>query len=342
MTHLKFPFEPMEAKIAAELPVGPEWEYEPKWDGFRCVAIKDESGVELQSKASQSLTRYFPEVVAALEKLKARRFAVDGELVVPIAGQLSFDDLLQRVHPAASRVQKLSHETPARFVLFDFLSGDKEGATLSLPFKERRQFLEKFHAKYAEHNERIVLTRATCEAAEARKWLREMRGQLDGIVAKRVDDPYLPGERAMVKFKTVRSADCVVGGFRYGSANRVVGSLLLGLYDGEGLLHHVGFTSGLAAASRKSLTTELEALIEKPGFTGRAPGGPSRWSTARSADWEPLQPKLVVEVQYDHFTGERFRHGTRLLRWRPDKAPAACTMQQVEFESRAQIDRLFA
>jgi ATP-dependent DNA ligase len=337
---LTFPFEPMEAKIAGELPVGPEWEYEPKWDGFRCVAIKNEAGVELQSKSSQSLTRYFPEVVDALEKLKAQRFAVDGELVVPVAGRLSFDDLLQRVHPAESRVKLLSRETPARFVLFDLLEDEKEGAVLERPFHERRAMLEKFHAKFAVHDERIALTVATRDAGEARKWLVEMRGQLDGIVAKKIDDPYLPGERAMIKFKTIRSADCVVGGFRYGSAARVVGSLLLGLYDREGRLNHVGFTSGLAAAAKKSLTAELEGLVAKPGFDGRSPGGPSRWSTARSAEWEPLRPKLVVEIQYDHFTGERFRHGTRLLRWRPDKDPRQCTMEQVAFESKTQIDLL--
>ena len=178
-----------------------------------------------------------------------------------------------------------------------------------------------------------MLSRRTEDPAEARSWMKEMRGQLDGIVAKRVNQPYMPGERAMLKVKTLRSADCVVGGFRYATAGKVVGSLLLGLYDEAGLLNHVGFTSSFAAAERDAVTKKLESRIEPPGFTGAAPGGPSRWSTERSAEWEPLRPELVVEVQYDHFTGARFRHGTKLLRWRPDKDPRQCTRSQVAFEN---------
>jgi len=339
---IAFPFPPMEAKIAADIPLGPQWEYEPKWDGFRCIAFRDEEKIELQSKAGQPLTRYFPEIVAALRELKARQFVLDGELIVPVQGRLSFDDLLQRIHPAASRVETLSRKTPAQFVLFDLLVDDKGEAILSKPLSERRPFLEKFHAKYAAHDGSIVLSGSTRDPDIAQGWLSKMRGQLDGIVAKRIDEPYRSGERAMLKIKTIRSADCVVGGFRYASAGKVVGSLLLGLYDEEGVLHHVGFTSSMPAATRKTLTTKLENLIEKPGFTGRAPGGPSRWSTERSAEWEPLKSELVVEVQYDHFTGERFRHGTKLLRWRPDKDPHQCTLKQVAFESKAQFKQLLA
>ena len=339
---ISFPFAPMEAKIASELPIGPGWEYEPKWDGFRCIAFRDGAEVELQSKSAQSLTRYFPEVVAALEQLPAKRFVIDGELVVPVAGRLSFDDLLQRIHPAASRVEMLSRKTPAEFVLFDMLADERGASVLSRPLEERRKRLEKFYETFVAGSERIALSRSTRDPEVAQGWLRKMRGHLDGIVAKRVDGPYLSGERAMLKIKTIRSADCVVGGFRYASAGGVVGSLLLGLYDEGGLLNHVGFTSSLPAAERKSLTAKLEENIGAPGFTGRAPGGPSRWSTERSAKWEPLKPVFVVEVQYDHFTGERFRHGTKLLRWRPDKAPRQCTMGQVAFESKVQFRQLLA
>jgi ATP-dependent DNA ligase len=337
---LTAPFLPMEAKIAADIPVGPEWEYEPKWDGFRCLAFKSGSETELQSKAGQPLTRYFPEIVAALQEVKAKQFVLDGELIVPVNGRLSFDDLLQRIHPAASRVKKLSRSHPAQLVIFDLLVDDHGTSLISEPQATRRMHLEHFDKKYLSSSKALILSRHTQDAAEAKTWLKEMRGQLDGIVAKRTDQPYLSGERAMVKVKTLRSADCVVGGFRYAAAKKEVGSLLLGLYDAQGLLNHVGFTSGIAAAERSALTRKLEHLIEPPGFTGAAPGGPSRWSTERSAEWEPLKPALVVEVQYDHFTGARFRHGTRLLRWRPDKDPWQCTISQVAFETKVPFTRL--
>jgi ATP-dependent DNA ligase len=330
----------MEAKITADIPKGPEWEYEPKWDGFRCLAFRDGGETELQSKAGQPLTRYFPEVVAALQKVKAKKFLLDGELIVPVNGCLSFDDLLQRIHPAASRVEKLSHTHPAQFVVFDLLVDEKGSSLIPCHLKERRVRLERFHAAFLESTERIVLSRATESEELAKEWLREMRGQLDGIIAKRVDQPYMSGERAMLKVKTLRTADCVVGGFRYGSGKSVVGSLLLGLYDESGLLNHVGFTSSIPVAERAAVTRKVQQLIEPPGFTGNAPGGPSRWSTDRSAEWEPLRPELVVEVQYDHFTGSRFRHGTKLLRWRPDKDPMQCTMRQVKFESKVPITNL--
>jgi ATP-dependent DNA ligase len=339
---IALPFAPMEAKIAAEIPAEPGWQYEPKWDGFRCIALRDGQSVELQSKAGQPLTRYFPEVVAALKAVEPRRFVLDGELIVPLNGRLSFDDLLQRIHPAASRVKKLSETHPAEMVVFDLLADEKGAPVFERPLMERRPLLEAFYNKYLRGNEKIVLSQVSQDEKAARNWLKEMRGQLDGIVAKKLDEPYRSGERAMLKIKTARSADCVVGGFRYATGKRIVGSLLLGLYDTNGLLNHVGFTSGFAATDRRSLTTKLRGIIEPPGFTGQAPGGPSRWSTERSAAWEPVKPVLVVEVQYDHFTGARFRHGTKLLRWRPDKNPHQCTLKQVQFESKVPFARLLA
>jgi ATP-dependent DNA ligase len=337
---IAIPFLPMEAKIASEIPIGEDWEYEPKWDGFRCLAFRSGNEVELQSKSAQPLTRYFPEVVAALLKVEAEQFVLDGELIVAIDGRLSFDDLLQRIHPAASRVKTLSHSTPAQFIVFDLLVDQSGSSLIAAPLEQRRKALEMFHGKYLAENKTLELSRATRDIKVARGWLTSLRGQLDGIVAKRIHQPYLSGERAMIKIKTLRSADCVVGGFRYASAKAVVGSLLLGLYDGEHLLNHVGFTSAIPADEREALTRRLEDLIEAPGFTGQAPGGPSRWSTERSAAWKPLRPELVVEVQYDHFTGGRFRHGTKILRWRPDKAAQQCTMRQVAFESTVPLAQL--
>jgi ATP-dependent DNA ligase len=333
------PFAPMEAKSAREIPVGPEWAYEPKWDGFRCVVFRDGDTVELQSKAGKPLTRYFPEMVAALRKVKARQFVLDGELIISKNGKFSFDDLLQRIHPAASRVAKLAEETPAQLVVFDLLVDDRGVSWAGKPLTERRRALEVFYRKYLAPIDQILLSRFTPDLADAKRWLKELRGQLDGIVAKRVDQPYTPGERTMQKIKNIRTADCVVGGFRYASAGKVVGSLLLGLYE-DGLLNHVGFTSSMPASERAALTRKLERLIQPPGFTGQAPGGPSRWSTDRSGEWEPLKPTLVAEVEFDHFTGGRFRHGTKFLRWRPDKNPRQCTMRQVVADSAVPIGLL--
>ena len=327
---IKPPFLPMEAKSVRTIPTGPEWQYEPKWDGFRCIAFREGPTVELQSKAGQSLTRYFPELVAALLELKPQKFVLDGEIIVMIDGKLSFDDLLQRIHPAASRVAKLSQQHPAQFVLFDFLVDDRGRSLVNQPFSKRRATLESFTGKYLKGSVTFILSPATTDILIARGWLKTLRGQLDGVVAKRIDLTYLSGERAMQKIKTLRTADCVVGGFRYLANQKVIGSLLLGLYDREGLLQHVGFTSSIEAAGRSALTRKLKALIEPPGFTGRAPGGPSRWNSEKSTAWEPLRPELVVEVRYDHFTGHRFRHGTKLMRWRPDKAPRQCTFEQLE------------
>jgi ATP-dependent DNA ligase len=329
------PYAPMEARLVDEIPSGPGWQYEPKWDGFRCLAFRDGDRIDLQSKNGQPLARYFPEVVEHLRALPARSFVLDGEIVIPVGGRLSFDDLLQRIHPAASRIERLSRERPAVLIVFDLLVDPAGRALVEESLRERRRRLEVFAGKALTGRDDIRLSPATEDTAQARAWLDLAGGTLDGIVAKRLDLPYQTGERTgMQKVKRRRTVDCVVGGFRYASGSRVVGSLLLGLYDADGLLHHVGFTSGFPAADRAALLAKLTPLIKPPGFTGRAPGGPSRWSTERSAEWQPLAPKLVVEVSYDHFTGDRFRHATRFLRWRPDKAPRQCTLDQVAVSTR--------
>jgi len=325
------PFAPMEALLVNEIPNGNGWQYEPKWDGFRCLVFREWSKVELQSKSGQPLTRYFPELVQAFQKLKAPNFVLDGEIAVPIDEQFSFDELLQRIHPAESRVRKLALEHPALFIAFDLLAENEAGTLVQTPLPERRLHLEQFAKKYFPNNQAIRLSPATTDLATARKWFKTVGGDLDGVIAKRLDCPYTSGARTgMQKVKFTRSADCVVGGFRYASNAKVVGSLLLGLYNDSELLDHVGFCSGLKADERKVLLKKLTPLIKSPGFSGHAPGGLSRWSTRRSMEWEPLKPELVVEVSYDHFTGNRFRHGTGLLRWRPDKAPKECRMDQVE------------
>ncbi|NUQ94883.1 MAG: ATP-dependent DNA ligase [Gemmatimonadaceae bacterium] len=338
---IKRTYPPMEAKLVDELPTGDEWQYEPKWDGFRCLAFRDGDRVELMSKAGKPLGRYFPDVVEMLGALKASRFVLDGEIVVVADGAISFDDLLLRIHPAASRVALLAKESPASFIAFDLLVDARGRSLVALPLEERRVALEKFVASAAKGVKRLKLSPATTSMATVKKWFRSVGGGLDGVVAKRADMPYQSGNRhGMEKMKQMRTAECVVGGFRYASKGKVVGSLLLGLYDAGGLLHHVGFTSNIPAEEKKPLTAKLEKLVKAPGFTGQAPGGPSRWSTARSAEWQPLAPKLVVEVQYDHFSGGRFRHGTSFLRWRPDKAPAQCTIEQVESENRSAMKLL--
>lgn len=327
---LRMPYPPMEAKSVEEIPTGRNWQYEPKWDGFRCLVFRDGNKVELQSKSGQPLTRYFPELVACVRALKSKRCVLDGEIVVPSDGGFSFDALLQRIHPAASRVNLLSKQTPALLIVFDLLvAGDGELLTRHV-LDERRRELERFAKKFLRGNRCIRLSPATTRLADARKWLKGVGATLDGIIAKQREADYRSGDRSgMQKIKNYRSADCVVGGFRYNEGKPVVGSLLLGLYDGKGRLNHVGFTSTIKKEEKKVLTAKLEKLIEPPGFTGDKPGGPSRWSTKRSAEWQPLKPKLVIEVCYDHFTGARFRHGTRLMRWRPDKSPRQCTMEQI-------------
>ena len=330
----------MEALPAKELPVGPQWQYEPKWDGFRCLVFRDARHVELMSKASKPLTRYFPELVAALADVGAKQFVLDGEIVIPVDGQLSFDSLLMRIHPAASRIRKLSEETPAILIVFDLLVDVRNRRLVEEPLKDRREKLQRFARDYLNRNASVRLSPETEDLKTARKWFH-MGVALDGVVAKRRDLPYQSGERTgMQKIKKERTADCVVGGFRYLAKKPLVGSLLLGLYDSRGNLDHVGFTSSIHDAERPELTARLRKLIKPPGFTGKAPGGLSRWSTKRSMEWEPLNPKLVTEVQFDHFTGGRFRHGTKFLRWRPDKNPQDCTLNQVKLENRSALDLL--
>ena len=330
---------PMEARLVDALPAGPEWAYEPKWDGFRCIAYRDGGAVKLLSKSGKPLGRYFPEVVVMLENLAERRFVLDGELTIATGDSLSFAALQMRLHPAESRVRKLAAATPAQFILFDCLvlgGRDLAGA----PFGERRAALEAFYAGVA--TEGLLLSPISKDAAEAEAWLARAGTALDGVVAKRLDLAYRPGERAMAKLKQHRTADCVVGGFRFASgAAKRVGSLLLGLYDDGGKLDHVGFTSSFDADEKQGLLAVLEPMIEPPGFTGDAPGGQSRWSTERSAEWQPLRPELVAEVRYDQVTGCRFRHGTTFVRWRPDKAPGQCRIDQLTRELKpAELEEL--
>ena len=325
---------PMEAKLVDSLPEGEGWQYEPKWDGFRCLIFRDGPEVALMSKSGKPLGRYFPEVVDTVLGMEADRFVLDGELVIPVDGVLSFDALQLRLHPAESRVNRLARETPAQVVLFDLLFS-KETSYLDAPMELRRRSLEIIYA--AEQHDDLLLSPCTADPQVARGWLEQVGAALDGVIAKRLDGKYQPGERAMMKIKAMRTADCLVGGFRYGTNSKEVASLLLGLYDEDGLLHHVGFTSSIPAEEKAALTKRLEALVEEPGFTGDAPGGPSRWSTERTGEWQPLRPGLIAEVRYDHVTGRRFRHGTKFLRWRPDKAPAQCRMDQLQPEAAADM-----
>jgi ATP-dependent DNA ligase len=318
---------PMEACSAERLPVGAGWWYEPKWDGFRCIAIRQGDDVDLQAKSGKPLGRYFPEVIDLLRGLEPDQFIVDGELLVQSAGRFSFEALQMRLHPSENRIQRLAGETPAALALFDMLLAPSGADLRTLALSERRRALEAFVAAFPQ-TPMLSLTPGTADRALAQTWIDE--GKLEGVVAKRWDGPYLEGERAMVKVKRARTADCVVGGFRYESGGVLVGSLLLGLYNDQGQLDHVGFTSGLAAAGKRALTKRLEALVGEPGFTGDKPGGPSRWATARSSEWTPLRPEMVVEVSFDHVSGGRFRHGTRLLRFRPDKKPSQCGMEQIQ------------
>ena len=330
----------MEAQPAAALPTGPDWQYEPKWDGFRCLAFRDANRIDLMSKAAKPLTRYFPELAANLSSVKTKRFVLDGEIVIAEDGKLSFDALLMRIHPAASRIKKLSEATPSTFIIFDLLVDDNGESLVKLPLEARRKKLEQFAKKYFQKDESIRLSPVTADLAVARKWFH-MGVALDGVVAKRRDLPYQSGERTgMQKIKKERTADCVVGGFRYLEGKPLVGSLLLGLYNKEGKLDHVGFTSSIHQKDRPALTKKLKALIKPPGFTGKAPGGPSRWSTKRSTEWEPLDPELVIEVGFDHFTGGRFRHGTKFIRWRPEKSPKQCTIGQVKRETQSALNLL--
>ena len=330
----------MEALLAAELPEGKGWQFEPKWDGFRCLARRDGDEVTLTSKSGKPLARYFPEVAEMLRGLKTRQFLLDGELIIPVGDALSFEALQLRLHPAERRVRRLSKETPAELMVFDLLELDGK-SLVARPLTERREHLEKFFRKNAVPG--LELSPVTREREVALDWLERSGGALDGVIAKRVGQDYRSGERAMIKVKQIRTADCVVGGFRYAEKKKEVGSLLLGLYGDDGLLHHVGFTSAFKNEDRSQLTKKLEKLIAPPGFTGDAPGGPSRWNTERTTQWQPLKPVLVVEVKYDQVTGQRFRHGTAIVRWRPDKDPQQCRFDQLAPELRpSELKELFA
>ncbi len=323
------PYPPMEAKRVDKIPTGDGWQFEPKWDGFRALIFRSGDLVAVQSKAGQPLGRYFPEVVESIRSLKHDDFVLDGEIVVPVGGKLSFDDLLLRIHPAESRIRKLAAETPAHYFAFDLLVV-KGKAIVESPIEQRRDQLERFFES-APDDSLIRLSPATTERKVAGDWFDKFSGAgLDGVMAKCLGEPYHSGDRdGMVKVKHLKTADCVVGGFRYGEGTRSVGSLLLGLYDDEGRLVHIGHTSSIRKADREALTKRLEALSGENPFEVRVPGGPSRWATEKSGQWEPVRPELVCEVEYDYYSQGRFRHGSKFLRWRPEKKPRQCTMEQV-------------
>jgi ATP-dependent DNA ligase len=323
------PYPPMEAKRVDKIPSGDGWQFEPKWDGFRAIIFRSGGDVVVQSKSGQPLGRYFPEVVEAMLELRQKEFVLDGEIVVPVGGRLSFDHLLQRIHPAESRIRKLAAETPAHYFAFDLLVIN--GSSLvDKPIETRRDRLERFFVSVPEGS-LIRLSPATTDRKLADDWFDKFGSAgLDGVMAKRIGEPYHSGDRdGMVKVKHLKSADCVVGGFRYLEGTREVGSLLLGLYDDEGRLVHIGHSSSIRKDDRAALTKRLEALAGENPFEVRVPGGPSRWATEKSGEWEPVRPELVCEVEYDYFSQGRFRHGSKFLRWRPDKKPKQCTMDQV-------------
>lgn len=329
----------MEAKVQSELPRGDGWQYEPKWDGFRAIAFKDGDDVVIHSRNQKPLTRYFPELVPAIRKIKPKRVVLDGEIVIFSGHGTDFDAMTLRIHPAASRVNMLAGELPSTYIAFDLLA-DGDESLLEVPLKDRRQRLEKLLGPKPES---IYLSPVTRDREVAIGWLKEYRGTgLDGIVAKRVGSVYKAGERAMIKVKEQRTADCVVGGFRWGNDGKRIGSLLLGVYRGK-TLEYVGHTSGFDDAERREMVKLLEPLRGGTSFAGgRAPGGPSRWNNARDLEWEPLRPELVCEVAFDRLENGRFRHGVGFVRWRPDKKPKDCTLAQLKAEAKVELKSLFA
>ncbi len=327
---VKPPFPPMEAIAATELPEGSGWLYEPKWDGFRCLVFRRGSEVLLQSKAGQPLGRYFPEMLEAFRALPVPRFVLDGELVIVDHGHLAFDALLQRIHPAESRIRTLASATPALYLAFDLLVDERGRDLRADALFVRREHLERIFEGVSQPS--VRLSPSVDRQAVAQGWLRDLGSAgLDGVMAKRGDLSYRSGTRdGMVKVKRLRTADCIVAGYRRSQTGGSIGSLLLGLTNDEGRVDHVGFAASFTARERAALHEVLAPLEGGSGFTGRAPGGPSRWSAGRNTEWVPLDPRLVCEVRYDHYADGRFRHGTKFLRWRPDKAPAQCTFDQVE------------
>jgi ATP-dependent DNA ligase len=333
------PFAPMEAKVQAELPHGDAWQYEPKWDGFRAVVFKDGDEIVIHSRNSKPLTRYFPELVPAVQQIKPERVVLDGEIVIFTGFGTDFDAMTLRIHPAASRVNMLAKEQPSTLITFDLLA-EGEVSLLDRPLKERRQRLEQL---LKTSSGSVYISPVTRDREVAIGWLKEYRGTgLDGIVAKRVEGVYKPGERAMIKVKEQRTADVVVGGFRWGNDGKRVGSLLLGVYRDD-TFEFVGHTSGFDDTERRDLVKLLEPLRGGTSFgAGRAPGGQSRWSQGRDMDWEPVRPELVCEVSFDRLENSRFRHGVGFVRWRPDKDPRSCTMAQLKAEASVELRKLFA
>jgi len=345
------PVAPMLAKASKALPEGDQWQYEPKWDGFRCVVFRDDDEVELGSRNERPLTRYFPELIEPLRQCLPNKAVVDGEIVIAGDSGLDFDALLQRIHPAASRVALLARTTPASFVAFDVLAA---GAIDLRPFPTRLR-REKLEEALAGCSPPVHLTPATTDPVVASDWFTRFEGAgLDGVVAKSLDLPYREDERVMVKVKHERTADCVVAGFRWHKSGGVVGSLLLGLYDMSGTLHHVGVTASFTMARRRELVEEIAPYrtAEVAGHPwgswavpadggGRVPGAPSRWNAGKNLSWEPLRPDLVCEVAYDHLQGDRFRHGTTFRRWRPDRRPETCTYDQLEVVVPAELASVF-
>ncbi|MGZ4121127.1 MAG: ATP-dependent DNA ligase [Actinomycetota bacterium] len=320
------PIEPMLAALQREIPRGDGWLYEPKWDGFRAIVFRDGEKVHIGSRNELPLERYFPDVVECVKEALPARAVADGEIVLPGDNGLDFEMLQLRLHPAESRVRKLAAEIPATYVAFDLLATSHD--LRELPFATRRARLE----KELKPQDRCFLTPQTSDPDEAERWFEMFEGAgLDGVVAKRAEMPYVPGQRVMVKVKHERTADCVVGGYRLAKDRKGVGSLLLGLYGDDGLLNYVGFTSSFRAPERvklREMLRPLETTPEESFGVERAPGGPSRWNQGRDQSWIPLKPQLVCEVAFDHLQGYRFRHGTTFRRWRSDRRPKDCTWDQ--------------
>lgn len=348
------PIAPMLARAVDELPRG-DMRYEPKWDGFRTIVFCDDGDIELGSRNSRPMTRYFPELVEALGRALPRRCVVDGEIILPIDGRLDFDALSQRIHPAESRVRRLAQETPASFVAFDLLALD-DRSLVEEPFGERRTLLERALAGVAPP---VHLTPSTTDPDLAETWFDRFEGAgLDGVIAKPVQLPYLPGKRVQFKWKHRRTADCVVAGFRWHKDGEGVGSLLLGLWGDDGSLHHMGVASSFTRARRAELADELADLREgaledhpwrswadaeaRAAAAGRSPGTPSRWNAGKDLSWEPVRPERVVEVAYERVDSGRFRHSARMLRWRPDRTPGSCTFGQLEHVDPLDLAEVFA
>ena len=353
-TSLQPPIQPMLAKIADELPTGDGFLFEPKWDGFRAIVFRTVEGAVIQSRDGKPLNRYFPELEKVLVEALPKGCVLDGEIVVAIAGSLDFDALQQRVHPAPSRIARLAKETPAAFVAFDLLAAGGK-STMELPQSERRVRLERLLGRVRPP---IYLTPMTTDREVALDWLQRFEGAgLDGVMAKPAAAPYQPAKRTMFKIKHVRTADCVVAGFRwYKDRTDAIGSLLRGLYNDAGVLQHAGVTSSFTMAVREQLATELEPLREDAmadhpwrdwaqataGDADRMPGAKSRWSGDKDLRWEPLRPERVCEVKYDHLQGDRFRHATTFVRWRDDKPPQECRYDQLEVTTAFELAQVFS